>query len=158
MAVVHGEQRLQPGHPRLHGVTRMAFRGNSSPRMVVVVQLHEYSPKNHSKRGFVGSGSCTFRGCCEKRLCPLGCWCLWRLPADTWWGLTCPELRLQFAQGKACFSSFSALGLAWKHKYFKKDIWHFLFGTRMKTEVAPVLEGFTNGFFPSFFYLQNHFP
>lgn len=65
MAVVHGEQRLQPGDPRLHSVTRTAFGEKYFPEDVGGCAAPQLWSQKHNKKGFVGSGSGILRGWCE---------------------------------------------------------------------------------------------
>lgn len=69
MAVVHGEQRLQPGDPRLHSVMRTAFGGKYVPEDGGGGAAPRLRSQKHNKKDFVGSGSGTLRGWCER---PLG--------------------------------------------------------------------------------------
>lgn len=72
MAVLHGEQRLQPGDPRLHSVTRTAFRvgvgGKYLPEDGGGGAAARLRSQKRNKKDFVGPGSGRF-GWCKR---PLG--------------------------------------------------------------------------------------
>lgn len=62
MAVVHGEQCLQPGDSRLHSMTRTAFRGENLLKDGGGGAAPWLRSQKENKKDFVGSGSDILRG------------------------------------------------------------------------------------------------
>lgn len=68
MAVIHGEQRLQPGNPRLHSMTRTVFGGKYLLEDGGGGAAPQLQSQQHNKKDFVGSASGILRGWCERLL------------------------------------------------------------------------------------------
>lgn len=68
MAVIHGEQHLQPGDPRLHSVRRTAFEGKDFLKDGGGGAAPQLRAQKCNKKDFVGSGSGILRGWHEQLL------------------------------------------------------------------------------------------
>lgn len=153
MAVVDGEQRLQPGDPRLHSVMRMALvetpleDGGAAPCLL---------PHKHHGKDSLGSGSGILGGrwerllgCWDVELCLLSCWWLLWLPVSVLPAQSSLQCGRVSGKGKGPSPPFLCWGWVGRTCIVSQSHqWQFSFSTGMKTGAAPTLQGFTARYFP----------